>query len=56
VTQPLLKNFGLFPNHAPILIAQRNLKQARANFQGEVNDVILQIVANYWNVYWRGKT
>ncbi len=50
VTQPLLKNFGLFPNHAPILIAQRNLKQARANFQGEVNDVILQIVANYWNV------
>ena len=50
VTQPLLKNFGLFPNRAPILIAQRNLKQARANFQGEVNDVILQIVANYWNV------
>ena len=50
VTQPLLKNFGLFPNRAPILIAQRNLKQARANFQGEVNDVILQIVGNYWNV------
>jgi outer membrane protein len=50
VTQPLLKNFGLFPNRAPILIAQRNLKQARANFQGEVNDVILQIVSNYWNV------
>jgi outer membrane protein len=50
VTQPLLKNFGLFPNRAPILIAQKNLKQARANFQGEVNDVILQIVANYWNV------
>jgi outer membrane protein len=50
VTQPLLKNFGLFPNRAPILIAQKNLKQARANFQGEVNDVILQIVADYWNV------
>ncbi len=50
VTQPLLKNFGLFPNRAPILIAQRNLKQARANFLGEVNDVILQIVGNYWSV------
>src|SRR5207244_7359554 len=46
VTQPLLKNFGLFPNRAPILIAQKNLKQARANLQGEVNDVILQIVAS----------
>lgn len=50
VTQPLLKNFGLFPNRAPILIAQRNLKQAHANFLGEVNDIVLQIVGNYWNV------
>ncbi|HLZ52472.1 MAG TPA: TolC family protein [Candidatus Acidoferrum sp.] len=50
VTQPLLKNFGLFPNRAPIFIAQKNLKQARANFLGEVNDVVLQIVGNYWNV------
>jgi len=50
VTQPLLKNFGLFSNRAPILIAQRNLKQAHANFLGEVNDIVLQIVANYWNV------
>src|SRR5437016_1918095 len=50
VTQPLLRNFGLFPNRAPILIAQRNLKQARASFQGEVNDIILRTVENYWNV------
>ena len=50
VTQPLLRNFGLFPNRAPILIAQRNLKQARASFQGEVNDIIFRIVGNYWNV------
>src|SRR3984957_17740539 len=50
VTQPLLRNRGLFPNRAPILIAQRNLKQARASFLGEVNGVILQVVANYWNV------
>ena len=50
VTQPLLRNFGLFPNCAPIFIAQRNLKQARASFQGEVNDIILRTVGNYWNV------
>ena len=50
VTQPLLRNFGLFPNRAPILIAQRNLKQARATFQGEVNDIVLTTIQNYWNV------
>lgn len=50
VTQPLLRNFGLFPNRAPILIAQRNLKQARSVFLGEVNNIILQVVGNYWNV------
>lgn len=50
VTQPLMRNFGLFPNRAPILIAQRNLKQARASFTAQVNNIILQIVADYWNV------
>ncbi len=46
----LLRNFGLFPNRAPILIAQRNLKQADAFFQAEVNDIILRTVGNYWSV------
>lgn len=50
VTQPLLRNRGLFPNRAPIMIAQRNLKQAHASFLGEVNNIILVIVGNYWNV------
>src|SRR6266481_3721908 len=50
VTQPLLRNRGLFPNRAPILIAQRSLKQARATFQAEVNRVILQAAGNYWSV------
>ena len=50
VTQPLLRNFGLFPNRAPILIAQNNLKQARANFTAEVNGIILQVVGDYWSV------
>ncbi len=48
VTQPLLRNFGLFPNRAPILIARRNLNQARSVFQGEVNDIILPISPNRW--------
>ena len=50
LTQPLLRNFGLFPNRAPILIAQRNLKQAHANFSAEVSNIILQIVGDYWSV------
>ncbi len=50
VTQPLLRNFGLFPNRAPIYIAQRNLKQARANFTAEVSSIILQVVGDYWIV------
>ena len=50
VAQPLLRNFGLFPNRAPILIARRNLKQARANFAAQVSNIILQIVGDYWNV------
>lgn len=50
ITQPLLRNFGFFPNRAPILIAQRNLKQARANFTVQVNNIILQVVNDYWSV------
>jgi outer membrane protein len=50
VTQPLLRHFGLFPNRAPILIAQRNLRQAHAAFQAEVSNIILQVVGDYWSV------
>src|SRR5229473_7409818 len=50
ITQPLLRNFGLFPNRAPILIAQRNLKQARSNFTAQVNNIILGIIGDYWSV------
>lgn len=50
VSQPLLRNRGLFPNRAPILIAQRDLKQAHASFLAEVNDIVLQIVRSYWSV------
>jgi outer membrane protein len=48
-TQPLLRNRGLFPNRAPIVIARRNLEQSRAGFEASVNDSIQQAVAQYWN-------
>ena len=50
LTQPLLRNAGLFPNRAPILIAQRNLQQARAGFEVEVNSIVLNAVVQYWTV------
>ncbi len=50
VTQPLLKNFGTFPNKAPVYIAQRNLRQTQATFQGEVSDILYLVITQYWNV------
>ncbi|MGH7972071.1 MAG: TolC family protein, partial [Limisphaerales bacterium] len=47
-TQPLLRNAGRFPNTAPLVIARRTLQQSRASFAAEVNDAILQVVAQYW--------
>ena len=45
-----MRNRGVFPNTAPIVIAQRDLSQARANFEAEVNNIIQLVVARYWNV------
>ena len=50
LTQPLLRNRGFFPNRAPIMIAQRNLKQSRADFAGRLNDSLLSAVNQYWDV------
>ncbi|HKW64148.1 MAG TPA: TolC family protein [Candidatus Acidoferrum sp.] len=50
VTQPLLRNFGLFPNRAPVLIAQSDLKRTHANFTAEVNTIMLQVIQDYWSV------
>jgi outer membrane protein len=49
-TQPLLRNRGLFPNQAPIVIAQRNLKQSRSQFEAQVNLSIARAVNQYWAV------
>lgn len=50
LTQPLLRNRGLFPNRAPIVIARRNLNQSQANFEAQVNNLIQQAVLQYWGV------
>jgi outer membrane protein len=50
VTQPLLRNFGVFYNRAPIVIAQRNMRAARAVFEGEVSDILLLAINGYWRV------
>lgn len=49
ITQPLLKGFGWFVNRAPIIIAQRGISQSRAGFEAQVNDLLLQVVNDYWN-------
>jgi outer membrane protein len=50
VSQPLLRNRGLFPNRAPIMIAQRNVLQSRDTFEIQINNIIQQVVSAYWNV------
>jgi len=50
VGQHLLRGRGYVVNHGPILIAQRNVKQARANFEAQLNDSILSAIDQYWNL------
>jgi outer membrane protein len=49
VTQPLLKGGWWFVNRAPIVVAQRGIAVSRATFEGQVNDLLLQAVNDYWN-------
>ncbi|MBI1749938.1 MAG: TolC family protein [Acidobacteria bacterium] len=50
ISQPLLRNRGLFPNRAPIVIAQRSQKQSRANFEVQVSDSVQRAIDQYWGV------
>jgi outer membrane protein TolC len=49
LSQPLLRNFGLFPNRAPILIAERGRRQSRANLEARLSDSITRAVNQYWD-------
>jgi len=48
VGQRLLRGRGYLVNHGPIMIAQRNVKQSRANFEAQLNDSILTVINQYW--------
>lgn len=50
LTQPLLRGRGFLANRAPIIVAQRNLKQSRADFEASVNSTIANAVNQYWDV------
>ena len=50
VSQPLLRNRGIIPNKAPLIIARRNLQQSQHTFSGQVQESIQQAVNRYWDV------
>ncbi len=49
-TQPLLRRRGFLYNRAPIVIAQRNLKMSRADFEASLNDTISRAINQYWDL------
>lgn len=56
VSQPLLRRFGFFANRAPIIIAQRGVRQSRANFESQLNDTVQRVINQYWDVVQARKT
>jgi outer membrane protein TolC len=49
LSQPLWRDRGLFPNRAPIVIAQLGVRQSRAGFEGQISDVIQRVIGQYWD-------
>ena len=56
LSQPLLRGFGFFANRAPIIIAQRGVRQSRANFETQLNDIVQSVINQYWDVVQARKT
>ncbi len=50
IAQPLWRKGGIFPNRAPIIIAQRGIRQSQANFRAQVSDILSRAVNQYWDV------
>lgn len=50
LSQPLWRKRGLFPNRAPIIIAQRGVRLAEATFEGQVSDTLARVIGQYWDV------
>ncbi|HKD81693.1 MAG TPA: TolC family protein [Candidatus Angelobacter sp.] len=56
LSQPLLRHFGIFANRAPIIVAQRGVRQSRANFEAQLNDALQTVINQYWDVVQARKT
>jgi outer membrane protein TolC len=56
ISQPLMRRFGMFANRAPIIIAQRGVRQSRANFEAQLNDTVQRVINQYWDVVQSHKT
>lgn len=50
VTQPLLRNRGILPNKAPLIIARRNFEGSRNTFAGQVQESLQRAINRYWDV------
>jgi outer membrane protein TolC len=50
LSQPLWRGRGLFPNRAPIVIAQRGVRQSHATFEAQVSDILQRVISQYWDV------
>lgn len=50
LSQPLLRGRGMFPNRAPIMVAQHGVHQSLAVFAGQVSDIVQRVIGQYWDV------
>ena len=52
ITMPLLKNFGIGVNMAPVRIARNNWRISRVTLEAAVQDLILSVNKAYWQLYF----
>jgi HAE1 family hydrophobic/amphiphilic exporter-1 len=50
LNQPLWRKGWFFANRAPIVLAQKGVRQSAANFEAQVNDTIARAISQYWDV------
>lgn len=52
ITVPVLKNFGIDVNLAPVRIARNDWRISRVQLDAAVQDLILEVTAAYWSLYY----
>jgi outer membrane protein len=50
LSQPLLRGRNISVIRAPISIARRNVEQSRANFEAQINEAIVNVINQYWDL------